>query len=110
MNEKLQVKMYLTDSGKVPFEEWFKKLDGKAKARIQIYIERLSKRGTLNQIKPLGDGVFEMKIHFGPGYRVYFTQMNSQIILLLLGGDKKSQKHDIEKAKNYWRGYAQTIR
>jgi len=53
----------------------------------------------------VGDGVFELKFHFGPGYRVYFGEMDDTIIILLNGGAKKSQKKDIKKAKEYWKEY-----
>ncbi len=58
----------------------------------------------------MGGGVFELRLHFGPGYRIYFGQIENTLVLLLCGGDKKSQQGDIETAKTYWRGYKETHR
>ena len=58
--------------------------------------------GNLGDVKPVGEGVMELRIHYGPGYRVYFSQAGSRIVLLLCGGDKKTQDRDILRAKQYW--------
>jgi putative addiction module killer protein len=80
------------------FEEWLERLrDRRAKARILTRIDRLS-LGNPGQIDPVGDGVSEMKIHFGPGYRLYFITLGDTW-LLLCGGDKSSQDRDIRRAK-----------
>jgi putative addiction module killer protein len=79
--------------------EWFEKLkDRRARARIAIRIRRVS-LGNLGDVKPVGDGISELRIDYGPGYRVYFTQRNNQLIILLAGGDKTTQVSDIQKAK-----------
>jgi putative addiction module killer protein len=79
--------------------KWFEKLkDRRARARIAIRIRRVS-LGNLGDAKPVGDGISELRIDYGPGYRVYFTQRNSQLIILLAGGDKTTQASDIQKAK-----------
>jgi putative addiction module killer protein len=70
-------------------------------------IDRVSLGGSKKSIRALKDGVFEIKINYGPGWRVYFAEENSSIILLLLGGDKSSQEKDIQLAKKFWRAYAQ---
>jgi putative addiction module killer protein len=81
------------------FLKWFKKLkDRKARARIAIRIRRVS-LGNLGDAKPVGGGISELRIDYGPGYRVYFTQKNNQLIILLAGGDKTTQVSDIQKAK-----------
>ena len=61
--------------------------------------------GNFGQCEPVGEGVFELKIDFGPGYRVYFGKIGAKCILLLCGGDKSSQKNDIQKAKTYFKDY-----
>jgi putative addiction module killer protein len=79
--------------------KWFEKLkDRRARARIAIRIRRVS-LGNLGDVKPVGDGISELRIDYGPGYRVYFTQRNNQLIILLAGGDKTTQTSDIQKAK-----------
>jgi putative addiction module killer protein len=81
------------------FASWLAGLrDGKAVARIDVRIRRLS-LGNPGDVKALGEGVSELRIDFGPGYRVYFVQRRQIVIVLLCGGDKKSQKADIARAK-----------
>ena len=81
------------------FSEWLSDLrDARAKAKILIRIERLA-RGNPGDAAPVGGGVSELKIDFGPGYRVYFVQRGARYILLLAGGDKGTQSRDIERAK-----------
>ena len=81
------------------FAKWLRKLrDEQARARIQIRIRRLS-FGNFGDVRPVGEGVSELRIAYGPGYRVYFQQIGSLLVLLLVGGDKKTQDADIAKAK-----------
>lgn len=81
------------------FLKWFDSLkDRKAKARIQVRIDRLA-FGNLGDITPVGNGVSELRIFYGPGYRVYLVQKASVVFILLSGGDKSSQQSDIAKAK-----------
>lgn len=81
------------------YSAWFESLrDRAAKARIDIRIRRLS-IGNFGDVKPVGEGVSELRVHFGPGYRLYFTQRGKEIVILLVGGDKSSQDHDIKLAK-----------
>jgi putative addiction module killer protein len=81
------------------FANWVRKLrDEQARARIQIRIRRLS-LGNFGDVKPVGEGVSELRIDYGPGYRVYFHQVGSLLVLLLVGGTKKTQNEDIAKAK-----------
>jgi putative addiction module killer protein len=96
---------YVTERGSSPFEDWFKKLDKLAKAIVIRLIQRVASGGAKKGIKPLKDGIFEIKIPHGPGYRVYFAEDGDQIIILLIGGDKKTQSRDIEKAIEYWSNY-----
>jgi putative addiction module killer protein len=81
------------------FSRWLTRLrDERALVRINLRLDRV-KRGLLGDVKPVGHGVSEMRIDYGPGYRIYFTQQGSELILLLCGGDKGSQRKDIALAK-----------
>ena len=81
------------------FSKWFNSLkDRRAKARIQARIDRVE-MGHFGDVEPVGDGISELRIFYGPGYRVYFAQRGSVVVILLSGGDKSSQQADIAKAK-----------
>ena len=81
------------------YARWFAKLrDRRARARILARVRRLS-LGNPGDVAPVGEGVSEMRIDYGPGYRVYFKQTGETVIILLVGGDKGTQQRDIEKAK-----------
>ncbi|MBW0003666.1 MAG: type II toxin-antitoxin system RelE/ParE family toxin [Hyphomicrobiales bacterium] len=81
------------------YDKWFAKLrDRKAKATIDIRVQRLSK-GHVGDAEPVGNGVSELRIHYGPGYRVYFVRSGKSLVILLCGGDKNSQARDIRTAK-----------
>lgn len=85
------------------FHLWFKKLrDAKAKIAIGNRIER-AKEGNFGDCKSIGDGVMEMRIHQGAGYRIYYAQKERIVYILLLGGDKSSQQKDIAIAKHLWK-------
>jgi len=100
-----EIQNYVKADDSSPFEEWYNSLrDNKAKNRIQLRLARIQE-GNLGDYRSVGEGVFELKIDYGPGYRVYFGQIGSIIILLLCGGDKSSQDRDIRKAKEYWADY-----
>ena len=80
------------------FDKWLDNLkDRLVKSSVQARIDRLA-RGNAGDVKPVGEGVSEMRIHVGAGYRVYFTRVGTAIVLLLCGGDKRSQNRDIERA------------
>lgn len=81
------------------FVEWFEAMrDRQTKARIQARIDRAS-LGNFGDSAPVGEGISEMRIHHGPGYRVYFMARRAQLVILLCGGDKSRQPHDIRRAK-----------
>ena len=80
------------------FASWLDSLrDVQARARVQARIERLA-QGNAGDAQPVGEGVSELRIHYGPGYRVYFKQQGRQLIILLAGGDKRTQAKDIQMA------------
>ncbi len=100
-----QIQNYLTAEGRSPFEEWLGSLrDLKARVKIEKRLQRV-KLGNLGDYRSVGEGVCELKIDYGPGYRVYFGQIGSIIVLLLCGGDKSTQEQDILRAKEYWSNY-----
>ena len=89
------IEVYTTEE----FDSWFEKLrDRKARARIQARIDRIE-LGNFGDAQPVGDGISELRIFYGPGYRVYFTKKSSVVVVLLVGGDKSSQERDIARAK-----------
>lgn len=100
------IKTLQLPNGKSPFKGWFLTLDPVSKIKILDYVNRLSLGGSKKNIKSLGDGLFELKINFKAGYRLYFVETDKIIVLIILDGDKSSQKSDIKKAKKYWREYA----
>ena len=88
------------------FSDWLRKLrDEKARSRILIRVRRLS-LGNFGDVKPVGNGVSELRIDYGPGYRVYLQQSGSELVLLLAGGSKKTQSTDIAKAKKLAKEWA----
>jgi len=100
-----KIEIYVARSGKMPFVEWMESLrDSKARAQVKIRLDRM-RFGNLGDCKSVGDGVFELRIKFGPGYRVYLGQVGNRVILLLCAGDKSTQFKDIQKAKEYWIDY-----
>ena len=96
-----QLRIYSTESGKQPFNEWVKDLrDPPTVRRIQARLAGVI-AGNLGDVKPVGDGVSELRLAFGPGYRIYFGIDGEELTILLCGGDKGSQERDIRKAKEY---------
>ncbi len=82
------------------FDQWLKGLrDSKARAKILVRLDRL-KLGNPGDVEPVGDGISEMRIHYGPGYRVYFKRCGEELIIILAGGDKSTQERDIAQAKS----------
>jgi len=99
------IRRYITSDGRVPFAEWFDALrDSRAKVRIEARLVRVG-LGNLGDYRSVGEGVCELRIDYGPGYRVYFGQIGSTIVLILCGGDKSTQEQDIQRAIEYWTDY-----
>ena len=100
-----QVDNYICPDGSCPFDDWMKSLrDHRARARIYTRIGRV-RLGNLGNCEAVGSGVLELKIDYGPGYRVYFGQVGAKLVILLCGGDKSSQSEDIKRAIEYWEDY-----
>ena len=91
------------EDGREPFTEWLNGLDVQTRARVRVRIDRLEE-GLFGDVEPVGEGVSELRLDFGPGYRGYFGQKVSQIHLLL-GGSKQGQQNDIRQAKKFWRAH-----
>lgn len=90
------------------FDKWLRKLyDKKAKAKILLRLQRVE-AGNLGDVATVGDGIEEIRIHFGPGYRIYYKRQGDRLILLLIGGDKSTQETDIKKAKSVWKQYKES--
>ena len=97
-----EINNYLTETEQDPYAKWLFKLpDRQAKARVIVRVDRMS-TGNFGDVKPLGNGVWEARIDWGPGYRVYYAIAGKKIILLLLGGDKRKQNADVFTAKEFW--------
>lgn len=106
----MDIVIYVTDTGKEPFSDWQDKLDKKMKAVVMKRLDRI-RLGNFGDSKRLqeANGIWELRIDHGPGYRIYFGKEGSTIVILLTGGDKKSQTKDIAKAKQYWLNYKELL-
>ncbi len=103
-----EIQRYRTPNGNEPFTEWVESIrDQRSQNRILARIESIESGGNFGDCEPIrgSSGIFELRFHFGPGYRIYFGEINNIIVLLLCGGEKSSQTRDIVRAKNYWREY-----
>jgi putative addiction module killer protein len=102
------IREFVTADGRVPFREWLGALDVAIGARIQVRVMRFE-TGNLGDHKSVGDGVWEARMTFGAGYRLYFGKDGNKIVVLLVGGDKSSQTKDIKSARRYWSEYLQEV-
>jgi len=99
------VNEYTDEQGKSPYAQWLRGLrDVRAKAKIIMQVDKME-LGLFGDVEPIGDGLSELRIHYGPGYRVYYGKAGRQVYLLLCGGDKSTQSKDIKKAKVYWQDH-----
>lgn len=104
-NTIMIVEIYHDENGKEPFTQWLYSIrDARTLARIDNRLERL-RVGNFGDFRSLGSGLFELRLHFGPGYRIYYGRVGDEIVILLAGGDKSSQVRDIQKAKQSWSDY-----
>ena len=104
MRTNLTIREYVTVRGTSPFRTWLDGLDTPVRARIQARVLRFE-TGNLGDCRAVGEGVWEARCDFGPGYRIYFAKTGATIVLLLLGGDKNSQRADIRNARKYRADY-----
>jgi len=95
---------YVNAAGVSPFAKWREKLDATTRARVTVAVLRLE-AGNFSAAKGVGAGIFELRLDFGPGYRVYFGKDGEQLVILLGGGTKKRQQGDIEAARARWQEY-----
>ena len=100
----IEIRQYVDREGRNPFENWFLNLDGTARARVTVALERV-KCANLSVAKGVGAGVFELRLNFGPGYRIYFGKDGEEIVILVGGGTKKRQEADIRSALEHWQDY-----
>ena len=99
MKKVKEVKFFVSNNGKCHIEEWLKKLDIQTRARIHVRLVRLE-YGNYGDYRKINKGLFELRLFFGKGHRIYFTEEGNDVVLLLNGGDKSSQDKDIKKAKD----------
>ena len=103
--QQYKISIYTTDEGKIPFLEWLNSIkDLKIQRRIKLRIDRLID-GNFGDTKSVGDKLYELRLFFGAGYRIYYTIEDNVLVILFTGGDKSTQTKDIEKAKAYLQDY-----
>jgi putative addiction module killer protein len=100
----IEIRQYVDLLGRNPFDRWFERLGDDVQARVTVSLDRLE-RGNTSAAKGVGAGVFELRLDFGPGYRIYFGKDGEQLVILLVGGSKKRQQADIERAHALWQEY-----
>lgn len=101
----MDLRYYQTSAGERPFVDWLEGLtDRQARTRVEARLARVAV-GNFGDVEPVGEGVMELRIDWGPGYRVYFARVGQMIVLLLCGGDKRTQQRDINRAKDYFEDY-----
>ena len=100
----MEIREYIDHRGRSPFGRWFDGLDARAATRVRTALARME-TGNLSNVRGVGSGVLERRIHVGPGYRVYFGKDGNTLIILLGSGTKVRQHRDIEDARALWREY-----
>lgn len=100
----VEIREYIDRKGVSPYAKWFNRLNAPAAAKVVTALVRME-QGNLSNTKGVGSGVFECRIDFGPGYRVYFGKDGDTLIILLGGGIKKRQQKDIQDARTIWKEY-----
>lgn len=105
----IEIREYIDAQGYSRYARWFERLNAHAAAKVATSLVRME-QGNLSNIKGVGGGVYECRLHFGPGYRVYFGKDGDTLIVLLGGGTKRRQSKDIATAQDSWREYKQRKR
>ena len=100
----IAIREYVDHEGRSHYTRWFNRLNAQAAAKVATALVRLE-QGNLSGVKGVGAGVFEYRIDFGPGYRIYFGKDGDALVILLGGGTKRRQRQDIETARDHWRDY-----
>src|ERR1700677_257480 len=100
----IDVREYIAADGASPYADWFNRLNSQAAAKVATGLTRLA-GGNFSNVKGVGSGLFEYKIDFGPGYRIYFGKDGDRLVILLGGGTKKRQQRDINTALAHWQDY-----
>ncbi len=104
MGHMIEVREYLDAKGTSPYAKWFDRLNASAAVKVATANHRME-QGNFSNVKGVGAGVYEYRIDFGPGYRIYFGKDGDRFVILLAGGTKKRQDADITAAKAHWRDY-----
>ena len=97
----IDIQLYSLPSGKEPFTDWEERLSRDVQSIMQTRLARI-RGGNFGDSKSIGQGIYELRIQYGPGYRIYYGKRGKTVVILLCGGDKSSQKKDIKKALAYW--------
>lgn len=104
MSQEWEIQIYVTEGEVCPFGEWFDTLEPQTQVRINARVNRL-RFGNFGDCKSVGEGVYELRFMFGSGFRVYYGLAGKRIVLLLMGGSKKTQNKDIQTAQTLWKAY-----
>ncbi len=100
----IELRYYVDEDGRSPFEQWIAGLDRHSEAKVVVALTRLE-QGNFSNVKSVGEGVLELRLDWGPGYRLYFGRDGAVLVILLTGGTKQRQPRDVERAKTYWADY-----
>jgi putative addiction module killer protein len=104
MIHMIGVREFLDAKGNSPYAKWFDRLNATAAVKVATAVHRME-QGNFSNVKGVGAGVYECRIDFGPGYRIYFGKDGDLLVILLAGGTKKCQDADVTAAKAHWRDY-----
>lgn len=100
----IEILEYLDGNSRSPYAAWFERLSAQAAAKIAVSVTRLA-HGNFSNVKGVGGGVYECRVDFGPGYRIYLGKDGDRLVILLAGGTKKRQQRDIQHAMARWQDY-----